>query len=88
MVVQKSRSRTSKTSQNDTKNIYKSNRKYSDRNLKSFEFPEFDIKIVKLSSVILLLECNEIDVVQKVCCEFMIRERERENVNVYGFFRR
>lgn len=66
MVVKKQRSVISKAGTNDTKNIYKSLRKYSNRNQANFDFPEFEIKIAKMSTVVLLLESDEVDVVQRV----------------------
>lgn len=48
------------------KNIYKTPHKHSDRNRASSEFPEFEVKIGKVSSMILLLESQEVEVVQKV----------------------
>lgn len=50
----------------DKKDIYKTNRRHTDRNEKPSEFPEFDVKIIKISTVILLLETQENDVVEKV----------------------
>lgn len=50
----------------DNKNIYKSNRRHHDRNAKILEFPEFDVKIMKISTVMLLLKADEDDVVERV----------------------
>lgn len=65
MVVNHSRS-TSKTAANDKKNIYKTSKKYSDRNAENLEFPELDITIKKLSTFVHLLQSDEVEVVQKV----------------------
>lgn len=70
MLLKQSRSIASRTSSGtaprDSKNIYKSKRNYSDRNSSSLSFPEFDVKLSRISSVVLLLESKETDVVQRV----------------------
>ena len=67
MVLKKSqRSITSNTAVGDGKNVYNSNRKHSDRNFTNSELAPFDIKVTKTSSVILLLDSEEVEVVQKV----------------------
>lgn len=50
----------------DNKNIYRTNRRHTDRNAKPLEFPEFDVKIMKISTVMLLLKVEEDDVVERV----------------------
>lgn len=50
----------------DTKIIYKSNRRYTNRNSKSLNFPELDVKISKVSTVLLLLQSSEHDLIEKV----------------------
>lgn len=52
---------------NDNKNLYKPKRQYTDRNSKSTTIPEFDVKISKISSILLLLNAHdESEVVEKV----------------------
>lgn len=51
----------------DNKNVYKTKRQYEDRNSKSLEFPVFDVKIMKISTILLLLDAQaEDEVVEKV----------------------
>jgi hypothetical protein len=51
----------------DNKNVYKTKRRFTDQNSKSLEFPVFDVKIIKISTVLLLLNAQEEDeVVEKV----------------------
>lgn len=66
MVVTHSRSIVSRTVSNDAKNIYKSPQNHINRNSPILDFPELDIKLRKISSVILLLQCEEIEIIQKV----------------------
>ncbi|KAG5672949.1 hypothetical protein PVAND_003036 [Polypedilum vanderplanki] len=50
----------------DTKNIYISKQSYIDRNAKSLDFPDFTIRIEKISTILLLLQSPEEDeVVEK-----------------------
>jgi hypothetical protein len=64
--VRKTASKASSVSRNDKKNLYKSSRQYTDRNSKNFEFPDFDVKVTKIATVLLLLSSDESDVVEKV----------------------
>ena len=52
---------------NDNKNFYKPKRNYTDRNSKSSTLPMFDVKIMKISTLLLLLHAlEENEVVEKV----------------------
>lgn len=51
----------------DNKNLYKAKRAYTDRNSKSSTLPVFDVKIMKISSILWLLNAHEEnEVVEKV----------------------
>lgn len=51
----------------DNKNLYKAKRAYTDRNAKSSTLPVFDVKIMKISSILWLLNAHEEnEVVEKV----------------------
>lgn len=51
----------------DNKNLYKPKRNYTDRNSKSSTLPMFDVKIMKISTILLLLNAQEEnEVVEKV----------------------
>jgi hypothetical protein len=54
------------TKHDNNKNLYKTNRRHTDRNEKRLEFPEFDVKIMKISTMMLLLNAQEDDVVERV----------------------
>jgi hypothetical protein len=50
----------------DAMNIYEASRRYTDRNARSTEFPAFDVTIEKIPTMLLLLQSDESDVVEKV----------------------
>jgi len=60
------KTRPATASSTDTRNVYKSKRKHSDRNEKSRKFPELELKLSSCSTAILMLKSGEPDVVETV----------------------
>lgn len=68
----KTKSISSRISTKDSKNIYKSDKKRVDRNKVNTEFTAFEIVAKEVSTVILLLDSYELDVVEKVNLKIII----------------
>ena len=62
----KTKSISSRVTSKDTKNVYKTDKKRVDRNEVITEFAAFEIEAKEVSTVILLLDSSEIDIVEKV----------------------
>lgn len=68
----KTKSISSRVTTKDSKNIYKTDKRRVDRNEVNTEFTAFEIVAKEVSTVILLLDSYEYDIVEKVKFEIMI----------------